>query len=250
MYIQEACSESALEVVENEQEIVGVEDETKLSSDSSSHYSLSDDSGAEYNGPESLPSESGSESSFPHTISQHLKWHPATDLSLSNDCLVVQSLATNSGEAHTLQPLQRTGEFEIIVEARGPNTQVGFVGIGIGRRHRKSPHPLNTITGCCIWQTSAILNALKKSLSTAGYEQARDLELLIKGDRVGLKITEEGDLEFFINGQSQGVAATDVYKPSNRCELYPLVRLPAGYAVRITAGGKNIMNIDLPIILL
>ena len=169
-----------------------------------------------------------------------MKWHPGTDLALSDDCLVVHSHATSKGEAHALQPMHRTGEFEIMVEARGPNMRDGFLGIGIRRRQHKSPKLHNTFTGNCIWEMSAIINALKTIPSTTAYEQARDLELLIKGDRVGMKITEEGDLEFFINGQSQGVAATNVYKPSNRYELYPLVKLPAGYVVRITAGGENV----------
>ena len=126
-----------------------------------------------------------------------------------------------------------------MVEARGPNTRDGFLGIGIRRRQHKSPKLLNTFTGNCIWETGAIVNALKNIPSTTGYKQARDLELLIKGDRVGMKITQESDLEFFINGLSQGVAASNVYRPSNGYELYPLVKLPAGYAVQITAGGEN-----------
>ena len=212
---------------------------TEISSDESSQYSSSVDSDAEYDEQESLPADLSNEHSFPCTICRQLKWHPGTDLALSDDCLVVHAHATSKGEAHILQPMHRTGEFEIIIETRGPNTRDGFLGIGIRRRQRKSPKLFNTFNGNCIWETGAIVNALEKIPSTTGYKQARDLELLIKGDRVGMKITQEGDLEFFINGVSQGVAASNVYKPSNRYELYPLVKLPAGYAARITAGGKT-----------
>ena len=194
----------------------------------------------EYNdGLGSLPPESSNECLFPRTISREQWWHTLTDLILSDDCLVTQSHSHTKGEVHATKPLHRTGEFEIKVEVKGPSTRDGFFGIGIRRRQHSSPGPLYTLSGCCIWQTGAIYNSLKKAPTTTTYQTARDLELLIKGDRVGMRITREGDLEFFVNGRSQGVAAHGVYKPSDSSDLYPLIKLPAGYTVRITAGGKN-----------
>ena len=218
-------------------------EESENESDSSSHYSSSYDSEVENDGLKSLPSEPSSECLFPRTISRHLKWHPRTDLILSPDHFVVQSQSYTKGEAHISEPLRRTGEFEVKVEAKGPSTRDGFFGIGIRRRQHRSPRPLHTLSGCCIWQTSAIYNALKNTSSTVSYQTARDLELLIKGDRVGMRITKEGDLEFFINGMSQGIAARDVYKPNKVSKLYPLIKLPAGYTVQITSGGKSTMQL-------
>lgn len=213
--------------------------EDDISTDSSSHYSSSDDS----DGLESI-SEPNSEHLFPHSLSRLLKWHPITGhLILSPDCLVAQSQSNTRGEAHASKPLYRTGEFEIKIEAcKRPIIRDGFFGIGIRRRQHDLPHPLYTLPGCCIWQTGAIYNALKNVPSTFRYHTARDLELLTPGDRVGMTITKYGDLEFFINGKSQGIAAEGVYKSNEHSDLYPLVKLPAGYTVHITAGGEYIQK--------
>lgn len=40
-----------------------------------------------------------------------------------------------------------------------------------------------------------------------------DVDNLVQGDRVGVLRTAKGELIFFINGESQGVAATDIPKP-------------------------------------
>lgn len=178
-------------------------------------------------------------------MAQQLKWHPVADcLVLSSDRLVVQSNNNSRGEVHVSEPLHRTGEFEFKIEKRKRHNIIfrdGNFGIGLQRRQCKLPPPLYTTSGRCVWQTGAIYNALKNSSSTVGYYSARDLDLLVPGDRVGVMITIEGDLEFFVNGKSQGIAAERVYKVDCHSNLYPLIKLPAGYIVKITAGGEHFM---------
>lgn len=177
-------------------------------------------------------------------MSRQLKWHPVADcLVLSSDRLVAESNNNNRGEVHVSEPLHRTGEFEFKIEERKGHDIIirdGFFGIGIQRRQCKSPPPLYTLPGRCIWQTGAIYNTLKNSSSIVGYSNACDLDLLVPGDRVGIMITIEGNLEFFVNGKSQGIAAEGVYKVDSYSDLYPLIKLPAGFIVRITAGGEHL----------
>lgn len=40
-----------------------------------------------------------------------------------------------------------------------------------------------------------------------------DLDKLKEGDRIGVMRTSQGELIFFINGESQGVAASNIPKP-------------------------------------
>lgn len=47
-----------------------------------------------------------------------------------------------------------------------------------------------------------------------------DLDKLKEGDRVGVMRTSQGDLIFYINGESQGIAANNIPKP-----VYALVNL-------------------------
>ena len=63
-----------------------------------------------------------------------------------------------------------------------------------------------------------------------------NLENLREGDRLGLRVSHDGVLTFFVNGKSQGVAAQGVYQDGY--DLYAVVDVYANCrAVRITRAG-------------
>lgn len=69
-----------------------------------------------------------------------------------------------------------------------------------------------------------------------------DLYHIRSGDRVGLKVDGNGELTFFMNGKSQGVAASGVYSKHGDQEVYVIVGVSNNdYSVRITRAGITIL---------
>ena len=71
--------------------------------------------------------------------------------------------------------------------------------------------------------------------STYGHVDLRDLR---EGDRVGLLISEDGVLEFTVNGESQGIAAENVYARNRYRDIYAYVGHWNAVATEITKAGK------------
>ena len=71
----------------------------------------------------------------------------------------------------------------------------------------------------CVWSSNRIHNRIKGYLQTPYGKE--NLDNLREGDCVGLRLTSDGVLVFFVNGQSQGVAAENVYEKGY--DVYPVV---------------------------
>ena len=74
-----------------------------------------------------------------------------------------------------------------------------------------------------MWSSDTIHNRLKSNQSGVLKKQYgfRDLDGLREGDRVGLRLSHDGKLVFFVNGQSQGLAAEEVHE--GRHDVYVVV---------------------------
>ena len=71
----------------------------------------------------------------------------------------------------------------------------------------------------CVWSSDKIHNRLKGHLET--FYGKENLDNLREGDRLGMRLTSDGVLVFFVNGKSQGVAAENVYEKGY--DVYPVV---------------------------
>jgi hypothetical protein len=139
-------------------------------------------------------------------------------------------------------PIKRTGELEVQLEGSDHGSgdlDLSLFEILLKREKSRDNHTNFTYRSCTITQ-EAVLNCLK---TPASIQKIHKTFLL--NNRLGIKITRSGDLEFFIDGKSQGIVAEAVYKLGHDIiSYYPVVRVPYRYrriAVRITAGGKSIL---------
>lgn len=65
----------------------------------------------------------------------------------------------------------------------------------------------------------------------------RTLDDLREGDRLGMQISPQGTLEYFLNGKPQGVVVTNLHKPGH--DLYIVVDHYANCkSTKITRAGK------------
>ena len=74
---------------------------------------------------------------------------------------------------------------------------------------------------CCVWDRNTII--IRENGRTVKRQRYQyDLDYLCKGNTVGLQITKEGTLSFYLNGSCKGVAMKGVYYESNM-EVYAVV---------------------------
>ena len=152
-----------------------------------------------------------------------------------------------------MTPIKRTGEVELQLEINvGDSPKDIEIGLErcAGRLYSSeaefsySTDPLHE-SSCIFSVYGAVFNSLKRNMSmNINYPQGK---LMLSQDecRIGLKITRDGALEFFVNGQSQGIAAEAVYKLGRNMVYhpvtlyYPILWLPQGdNKAVLTAGGK------------
>ena len=50
------------------------------------------------------------------------------------------------------------------------------------------------------------------------------IALICEGDRFGLRLSEDGALEFTVNGESLGIAAENVYRNTRNTDVYAVVK--------------------------
>ena len=156
-----------------------------------------------------------------------------------------------------ITPLRRTGEVELQIEMKAG---ASFKDIEIGLE-RCTKHTLDesstsvqflypsdqfTESSCIFSICGAVFNYLKRN-SSVDISYSQDKFSLLKGvNQIGLKLTRDGALEFFMNGQSQGIAAEGVYKlgrnvfnhPST--VYYPMLWLPFGNNKAVLIAGGNV----------
>ena len=122
------------------------------------------------------------------------------------------------GVVYTERPVKGRVVFEVEVLSDN-NETTWYMGIGI--MLHKSDTPLNiskipkyTIFASdhCMWHD----NTLYDNLDTIGTDENYGkihLANLTKGDRLGVLITSSGELQFLLNGEPQGIAAHNIYRP-------------------------------------
>ena len=152
-----------------------------------------------------------------------------------------------------MTPIRRTGEVELQLEMNvgdspkdieiGLEQCTGTLFSSEGEFSHAATDPL--YESFCIFSVcGAVFNSLKRNMSmNINYPQGK-LSLSQSVNRIGLKITRDGALEFFVNGQSQGIAAEAVYKLGRNMAYhpttvyYPILWLPQGNnkAVIISGG--------------
>ena len=124
-----------------------------------------------------------------------------------------------NGVAYGAQPLKGLAEFEVKMVAYGANwthsVQVGLRRCNKGEPIESGPDIPDDSEDAeyhCVWTGQRLYNNLvtpgESERSYYGYVDLRDLR---EGDCVGLRLSQDGVLEFTVNGESQGIAAKNIY---------------------------------------
>ena len=123
----------------------------------------------------------------------------------------------NDGVAYGAQPLKGLAEFEVKMVTYGAKWTES---LGLGIRRCKKGVPIESGAGIpadpcgaeyhCMWADQRLRNnfVTPREISDYGYV---DLDDLREGDCVRLRLSQDGVLEFTVNGESQGIAAKNIY---------------------------------------
>ena len=125
--------------------------------------------------------------------------------------------AYEDGVAYGAQALKGLAEFEVKMMTYGAKW---YNSLRFGLRKCKKGVPIESGPGIpkdsydtkyhCVWAGQRLSNNLVTpgKHSDYGYVDLRDL---CEGDCVGLRLSQGGVLEFTVNGESQGIAAKNIY---------------------------------------
>ncbi len=155
---------------------------------------------------------------------------------------------SGSGVAYSALPLIGHTEFEIrLLDYSG--SKHSSLKLGLMRRRADAhaslasiPRPSEHRDNSCVWFKSRFKkkSEFQNNFGTVHllrYYGFVDLYDLRQEDKMGLQLSAEGNLSFFVNGVNQGVAAQGVYQPG--FHVYCFVELVDGYkAVEITRAGE------------
>ncbi len=145
------------------------------------------------------------------------------------------------GVAYGAKPLRGTSEFEVVITSYGTGWS-GTLKLGVmrcleGTDIAPKGIPRYTPEGQdhCVWSSDKVHNRLGKTHQEKLYGSV-NLDELREGDRVGLRLSYDGELTFFVNGRWQGVAASGVHLKGY--DVYPVIDHYANCrATRITRAG-------------
>jgi len=128
------------------------------------------------------------------------------------------------GLAYSALPLTNEAEFEVAITSYGGTKWDGSLKIGIalfkgepGSFGGRIPKVSTESSDHLVWSSDKVYNRLR---NTNKYGSV-NLESLREGGRVGLRLTKEGTLTFYVNDESQGVAEENVYETG--CVVYAVV---------------------------
>lgn len=171
-------------------------------------------------------------------------------MSLSEDKLTATKIDPNSHYAHGVCygaiPLRGTAEFEVEITSYGTGWS-GTMKLGVmrcktdsklaGSIPRYSPEGQDH----CVWSSNKIHNRLTGGPTEVEPEKRygdRNLDDLTVDDKVGFRLSYDGNLTFFVNGTSQGIAADNIYLRGY--DVYPVVDHYANCkATRIVRAGMS-----------
>lgn len=155
------------------------------------------------------------------------------------------SLHYAHGVAYSALPLRGTAEFEVAMTDYGTGWS-GTLKLGIAKYKTGGSVQMNKIpryspeaADHCVWSSDKVHNRLRSNQNGAEKQYgAMDLDVLREGDRLGLRVSHDGILTFFVNGKCQGVAADKIYEKGH--DVYVVVDHYANCkATVITRAGKG-----------
>jgi hypothetical protein len=121
------------------------------------------------------------------------------------------------GVAYGAKPLKGLAEFEVKMVTYGAKWHCSL-RFGVMRMKRGTviepgpgiPENSPNADYHCLWTSQTLPNNLvtPREESDYGYVDLKDLR---EGDCVGLRLSRDGVLEFTVNGESQGIAAKNIY---------------------------------------
>ena len=146
------------------------------------------------------------------------------------------------GVVYSERPLKGTAEFEVELVSYGTGWS-GTLKLGVMRcktgsylTEKSIPRYSPEGTHHCVWSSDKLHNRLTDCFTEQHYGEV-NLDELRAGDRLGMRVTLEGNLEFFVNGRYQGVAAEDIYQKGH--DVYAVVDHYANCkATKITRSGE------------
>ena len=141
------------------------------------------------------------------------------------------------------RPLRGTAEFEVELVSYGTGWS-GTLKLGVTRckaGHKPSDKAIPRYspegTNHCVWSSDKLHNRLTDCFTEQHYGLV-NLDELRAGDRLGMRVTHDGILEFFVNGAYQGIAAEGIYQRGY--DIYAVVDHYANCkATKITRAGEN-----------
>ena len=151
------------------------------------------------------------------------------------------------GVAYGSRPVKGHCEFEVELTSYGTGWS-GNLKLGIMRTSGKLeeetiPRYSPEASGYCIWCAGKLHDHMIAMTEMPYGKQS--LDELQQGDRLGLQLTRNGVLTFFINGHPQGVAASSVYSKKD-CDVYVVVDHYANCkSTQITRAGRKKLMIML-----
>ena len=160
-------------------------------------------------------------------------YHSASgeQIRINNDGLRAERMdpdrVADNGVAYGAHPLKGMAEFEIKIVSY-ETKWTWSLGLGVMRCEKGVPiEPGPSIpttpqyaANHCVWIDTELYNNIvtPSEKSEYGYVDLNDLH---EGDYVGLRLSQDGVLEFFVNGESQGIAAKNIYTRSS--DVYVVV---------------------------
>ena len=130
----------------------------------------------------------------------------------------------DDGVAYGARPLKGLAEFEVKIVSYwakcASSIQLGVMRCKKGALIEPGTSIYQHAVNHCVWGGQQLFNNLVTPSKTSdyGYVELGDVHV---GDCVGLRVSEDGSLEFFVNGKSQGIAIRNIY--TRKSDIYPVV---------------------------
>ena len=160
-------------------------------------------------------------------------YHSASgkQIRISNDGLRAERMdpdrVHDNGVAYGAHPLKGMAKFEIKIVSYESKWTTSL-GLGVMRCEKgvpiepgpSIPSDADSADNHCVWVDTELYNNIVTPGEKSEYGYV-DLNDLCEGDSVGLCLSQDGVLEFFINGESQGIAAKNIY--TRNSDVYAVV---------------------------
>ena len=145
-------------------------------------------------------------------------------MEISNDGLEARinpAERIHGGLVYSERPVRGHVEFEVEIISYGTFSWAGSLKLGVMLHKSQTslwevakevalPRYTPLAANHCVWGSKMVYDNIT-TMKEMPY--SRNLNELLKGDRVGLLITSDGELHFLINGEPQGRATYGIYRP-------------------------------------